>query len=361
MVSGRYSILIISKAKVSASKRLCNNININMETFTDDTVVALASFLSPHDMLNLALTCKRFGDKNGTTTSRSRRLAARESRKSGGSDREVRQRTESISLMEAAAYTLLLTKWTDEERNALPRRDEESWIGVYQEFLKLFRSPLQFDKLAGESIRYVGRSGKTRVCLLKRSLTGSAVFSSAICSNIMRAGKHHVSFQVNDINPTVSRGITLGIMRPTTKDITSLAKCTPFHDDLSRFSLKDYELLHNYNVDSCVISTPLGIGMTRRRWKEWEESELLAMNEEQRAEAKRKSRNWPFGWEGREPTQEASFKIGMVLDLDEGTLDVYKNGRRLGTLMSGLVGEYCWVVTLLSAYQDKKVSVTIGR
>ena len=36
-----------------------------METFTDDTVVALASFLSPNDMLSLALTCRRFGDKHG--------------------------------------------------------------------------------------------------------------------------------------------------------------------------------------------------------------------------------------------------------------------------------------------------------
>ena len=43
-----------------------------------------------------------------------------------------------------------------------------------------------------------------------------------------------------------------------------------------------------------------------------------------------------------EPIRETSFKIGMVLDLDEGTLDVYKNDRRLGTMMSGLVGEYCW-------------------
>jgi len=48
-----------------------------METFTDDTVVALATFLSPPDMLSLALTCKRFGDKHGATTSRSRRMAAR--------------------------------------------------------------------------------------------------------------------------------------------------------------------------------------------------------------------------------------------------------------------------------------------
>jgi len=121
-----------------------------METFTDYTVVALASFLSPHDMLNLALTCKRFGSKHGTTTSRSRRLAAREANKNRGSGREVRQRTESISLMEVAARTVLQTKWTGEEKNALPRRgDDESWIGLYQEFLKLFCLPLQFDKLVG--------------------------------------------------------------------------------------------------------------------------------------------------------------------------------------------------------------------
>jgi len=80
-----------------------------MEKFTDDTVVALASFLSPHDMLSLALTCKRFGSKHGTTTSRSRRMAARESRKSRGG-REVRQKTEPISLMEVAAHAVLHTR-----------------------------------------------------------------------------------------------------------------------------------------------------------------------------------------------------------------------------------------------------------
>ena len=63
-----------------------------------------------------------------------------------------------------------------------------------------------------------------------------------------------------------------------------------------------------------------------------------------------------FNWEGIEGTREASFKIGLELDLDEGTLDVYKNGRRLGTLMSGLVGEYCWVVSFIAEF-----SVSIGR
>ena len=37
---------------------------------------------------------------------------------------------------------------------------------------------------------------------------------------------------------------------------------------------------------------------------------------------------------------------GLKLDLDEGTLTAYKNGHRLGVMMSGLTGEYVWVATL---------------
>jgi len=46
-------------------------------------------------MLSLALTCKRFGDKNSMDTKK--RSAVRDE-----STREVRQRTELISLMEVA-------------------------------------------------------------------------------------------------------------------------------------------------------------------------------------------------------------------------------------------------------------------
>ena len=320
-----------------------------METFTDDTVVALASFLSPNDMLSLALTCKRFGDKNGTTTSRSRRVAAREARKSGG-NREVRQKTESISLMEVAARTILHTKWTDEENNALPRRGEESWIGIYHEFLKLFRLPLQFDKLAGQYINYVDDIDKTRV----HSNTSDMLMngSTAICTNIMRAGKHSVSFQANH-----NEGIRCGIMRPTTKDITSLRNCHPACDDLSSFSLKEYEILNRSSIDCCLLDTCMGHGLIRIRWKKWEESKLMVMDDGHREQAVRENRCRPFDWEGIEEIRETSFKIGFVLDLDEGTLDVYKNDRRIGTLMRGLVGEYCWVVTLFSSL----VPVTIGR
>ena len=53
-------------------------------------------------------------------------------------------------------------------------------------------------------------------------------------------------------------------------------------------------------------------------------------------------------WEGRQFAAEGS-RIGMLLDLDEGTMSVYKNGTRLGVMASsGLSGDYCWAVTLLN-------------
>ena len=328
-----------------------------METFTDDTVVALASFLSPHDMLSLALTCRRFGSKNGTATSRSRRMAAKEANKSRGSDREVRQRTESISLMEVAARTVLQAKWTDEEKKALPRREDESWIGLYHEFLKLFRLPLQFDKLVGNGIQYKSNTGKTSVCSIIGYRTGTA-----ICGNIMRAGKHHVSFQVNDNDPSLNYEISCGIMRPTTEDITSLQRCSPTDDDLSGYSLKDYGILHRNNVDCCLVDACMGCCLTRKRWKIWEESELMRMNGEQRMKAEIQNLCEP-SLLMEEETEDASFKIGMVLDFDEGTLDLYKNDRRIGTMKTGLVGEYCWVVSMFVAASDEveETSVSIGR
>ena len=50
-------------------------------------------------------------------------------------------------------------------------------------------------------------------------------------------------------------------------------------------------------------------------------------------------------WEGRERCR-ASDTIGMLLDLDEGTLTVYKNNRRLGVMKDGISGSYCWYTTV---------------
>ena len=50
-------------------------------------------------------------------------------------------------------------------------------------------------------------------------------------------------------------------------------------------------------------------------------------------------------------------EIGMLLDLDEGTLSVYKNGRKLGVVEKGLAGPYCWVVSL---YVGTQITIKRG-
>ena len=46
-------------------------------------------------------------------------------------------------------------------------------------------------------------------------------------------------------------------------------------------------------------------------------------------------------WEGMQGAVKGD-RIGMAIDLDEGSMTVYKNGERLGVIQSGLNGEYVW-------------------
>ena len=61
-------------------------------------------------------------------------------------------------------------------------------------------------------------------------------------------------------------------------------------------------------------------------------------------------------WEGLE-NMSSNGEVGLLLDLDEGTLSVYKNRRKLGVVKSGLAGQYCWVVSM---YQGAQVTIKRG-
>ena len=39
-------------------------------------------------------------------------------------------------------------------------------------------------------------------------------------------------------------------------------------------------------------------------------------------------------------------RIGMLLDLDQGSMTIYKNDERLGVTATGLSGEYSWAVSI---------------
>ena len=62
-------------------------------------------------------------------------------------------------------------------------------------------------------------------------------------------------------------------------------------------------------------------------------------------------------WHGQE-VLGGSGTIGFLLDLDEGTLSVFKNGRRLGVMKDELGGEYVWFV---SVYTACTISMSRGR
>ena len=64
-------------------------------------------------------------------------------------------------------------------------------------------------------------------------------------------------------------------------------------------------------------------------WTDWDNEEVIA------------------NWQGRDGLGESG-TVGLLLDLNEGTLSVFKNGRRLGLIKDGLGGEYVWFVTARS-------------
>ena len=47
-----------------------------------------------------------------------------------------------------------------------------------------------------------------------------------------------------------------------------------------------------------------------------------------------------------EVTEECSYKIGMLLDLEAGNLTVYNNARKIGVIKDGFSGEYCWCASI---------------
>ena len=52
--------------------------------------------------------------------------------------------------------------------------------------------------------------------------------------------------------------------------------------------------------------------------------------------------------------------VGLQLDLDVGTLSVYKSRRRLGIIKDGLSGEYCWLMSIQGASNSTAVQIKRG-
>ena len=277
--------------------------------FNSDILVDIGPFLVAEDFTNLASTSRHFGGRTLTDSQDNDNAIATE---------------QNLSLMEKIARQVIKKEQTGQERAALPRYPGESWIALYHQ-LVLLRKPIIFDHLVGEFAQYFD-GDKSRVIA-----TSSAFYiESAVSDHIMRAGKHYVEVS------TRSKLGHVGVMRPVAKCFTNHPQIlseryfNPTYADefkSPKFLGERNERWGDSNVHACQYSLHSGSCF----WSNWRPFEHTVV----------------ASWDGRESVsgQTLNSVLGILLDLDEGTLSVYKNGRRLGTMMSGLSGEYCWVVT----------------
>jgi hypothetical protein len=202
---------------------------------------------------------------------------------SAGIAATTEQQVEMWSIAEEVARRWIAT-CTDQEQGWVPRRGRESWLGLMWEVQVLRRSAV-----FGRSHEDITLSEGGSVATKNVDEPGCrAVASKAV----MRAGRHYVQF-------TVVRGsfMVFGVIRPGW-DVEGG--------------------LNAHRVDGhCFYST--GNGWCCPSY---------------------------HSWEGMQGVREDGDRIGMLLDLDQGTMTVYKNDERLGVMATGLSGEYSWAVSL---------------
>jgi len=153
-----------------------------------------------------------------------------------------------------------------------------------------------------------------------------------LSNNILRAGKHYASFKLaSHIGHSF-----VGVMRPGQANQNTSG--APFESNFfNHFSRKHDD--DNNKVHCCFYFSYDGVCCI----SDWGDSTEDVPD---------------IAWEGME-SMSSGDEVGMLLDLDEGTLSVYKNGRRLGVMKSGLIGPYCWVVSLYRQ-GDQLVSIKRG-
>lgn len=215
-------------------------------------------------------------------------------------------------------------------------------------------SPLEFDSLLGSRIGYVdgdkacvysSNPNSLHTPLYIEERTGEETGfqewegrdATAICSrHVMTSGKHYAKFTIATSDDIVIFRYVycrIGIMRPIPGfwgghyGIFCPLKSAWFNDFLGEKTLAWGE-----SNKHCVLYYDFDGAC---EWGDWTFREFEGVHTDQ-------------PWEGQKGFELWDGELGLLLDLDEGTLTVYRNGTRLGVMMDGLTGEYCWVVNMLA-------------
>jgi len=222
---------------------------------------------------------------------------------------------------------------TAHEKECLTRYEgEETHVKLLKE-LEGLRKPLELDILFAGVSHFEGSKATIKFIHYNGARDYPYHEGSAISSHIMRSGRHYANFKATQM---ASDEINIGIIRPLLKKNNRMDY--DFHPVVTEDFITDYESDVDFtirashwgdgNVNCCTF-----FGEDGSCW--WSSGEWSGNDGD---------REWP----GNEAMGFDPCTIGLLLDLNAGTLTVYKNSRRLGVMMRGLTGEYCWMVTLLT-------------
>ncbi|EJK52723.1 hypothetical protein THAOC_27977 [Thalassiosira oceanica] len=261
---------------------------VDLSRFDTSLVAQISSFLGTAcELFNMALTCKSFGWRQPAST-------------------------EDWSLVEEVARQAVRSRATNDEMSGSPQYSSgtTTWLSILHRFENL----LNFF-LLGYYIKH--RHGdKNTACGTNKQDCCTAVSRGYV----MRSGAHYAEFNI------FSGGPYIGIVRPMPSldapyDYQFYFIGSSFY---SRFLAQRSDNWGNGNVHACEYWSYDGT----LNWTDWGEEDQRFAN-----------------WEGMESCSTGD-TIGMLLNLDNGTLTVYKNNRRLGVMKDGLSGSYCWYATV---------------
>lgn len=265
------------------------------------------SFLTPDEMVHSAMVCRGLG---------------RRSPEEPRWDAQFNQYVSPFvtwSIVEEAARLAMGAAATDDERDQLPLVREHNWIQRYNEFLKL-REPLSFDLLYGDVAPT--NEGRSEV---RATLVG-ANCHAAVSAHVMRGGVHYASFEITG-DGVVGVGVVPGMH-------VAEKSPRPVYGHLFR----DIDGKAVGTVKMCTFNCDMGRGT-------W--SDGHAINE--------------YTLFPRTERAGSGDVVCLRLSLRKGTLTVFKNGKRLGTMKRGLRGEFSWCAYLCTKPGWTRPSVRIIR
>lgn len=222
--------------------------------------------------------------------------------------------------MEEVARQTVCSSAIGDEMRCLPKyiSGTTTWLSILHRFEHL----LQFDVLIGRGIEH--RNGD------KNAVEGTNenhVCSAVSSGYVMLAGAHYAEFQITG-TPYVGivrpmPGLDANAYKDEDKDDFSFIGVPSLKPDFLAQKSDDWG---NGDVHACEYGSFTG----EMSWTSWADEGDGVLGEH---------------WEGMEGCTTGDI-LGMLLNLNKGTLAIYKNSRRLGVMKDGLSGPYCWYADL---------------